>query len=176
MEGILDWGIRVVLWFQQASPALDIPFQALTLMGNERFYLLFFPLFYWCVHRRVGARLIVLFLFSSFPNAVAKQWAGQPRPFEYDPMVQRLWPTGGRGFPSGHTQSAVVIWGYLASQFRGVWLWGVAGLLIILIPLSRVYLGVHFPTDLLGGYLLGAAFLLLYLRLEPGASHRACVT
>lgn len=167
MESILDWGIRVVLWFQQASPALDLPFKALTLMGNEMFYLIFFPLVYWCVDRRVGARLIILFLFSSGTNAVAKQLAGQLRPFEYDPIVQRLWPTGGRGFPSGHTQSAVVIWGYLASQFRRTWLWAVAGALIVLIPLSRVYLGVHFPTDLFGGYLLGAALLVLYLRFQP---------
>jgi membrane-associated phospholipid phosphatase len=167
MESILDWGVRVVLWFQQASPALDLPFQALTLMGNEMFYMIFFPLVYWCVDRRVGARLIILFLFSSCTNAVAKQLAGQPRPFEYDPIVQRLWPTGGRGFPSGHTQSAVVIWGYLASHFRKTWFWVVAGSLIVLIPLSRVYLGVHFPTDLLGGYLLGAALLVLYLRFQP---------
>lgn len=167
MEDILDWGIRVVLWLQQASPALDLPFQALTLMGNETFYLIFFPLVYWCLDRRVGARLIILFLLSSCTNAAAKQFAGQPRPFEYDPTVQRLWPAGGRGFPSGHTQSAVVIWGYLASQFRKTWFWAVAGSLIVLIPLSRVYLGVHFPTDLLGGYLLGAALLALYLRFQP---------
>ena len=169
MEGILDWGIQVILWFQQASPTLDTPFKVLTLMGNEMFYLLFFPLVYWCVDRRVGARLIVVFLLSSCTNAVAKELAGQPRPFQYDPMVQKLWNAGGGGLPSGHTQSAVVIWGYLASQFRRTWLWGIAGMLMVLIPLSRVYLGVHFPTDLLGGYLLGGALLMLYLRLEPGA-------
>lgn len=167
MEGILDWGVGVVLWFQQASPALDLPFKALTLMGNEMFYLVFFPLVYWCVDRRVGARLIILFLLSSSTNAVAKQLAGQPRPFEYDPTVQRLWPAGGKGFPSGHTQSAVVIWGYLACQFRKTWFRVVGGSLIVLIPLSRVYLGVHFPTDLLGGYLLGGALLVLYLRFQP---------
>ena len=167
LEGILDWGVRVILWFQQASPALDLPFKALTLMGNEMFYLVFFPLVYWCVDRRVGARLIILFLLSSSTNAVAKQLAGQPRPFEYDPTVQRLWPAGGKGFPSGHTQSAVVIWGYLACQFRKTWFRVVCGSLIVLIPLSRVYLGVHFPTDLLGGYLLGAALLALYLRFQP---------
>ena len=167
MEGFLDWGVRVILWFQHASPTLDTPFKVLTLMGNQAFYMVFFPLLYWCVDRRVGARLIVLFLFSSCLNAVAKELAAQPRPFEYDPLVQRLGNAGGGGFPSGHTQSAVVIWGYLASQFRRPWLWAVAGLLMILIPLSRVYLGVHFPTDLLGGYLLGAALLGLYLWLEP---------
>jgi membrane-associated phospholipid phosphatase len=167
VEGLLDWGVDVVLWFQQASPALDIPFKILTLMGNELFYLVFFPLLYWCLDRRVGARLIILFLFSSFINALAKELAGQPRPFQYDPAVQKLWDAGGGGLPSGHTQSAVVLWGYLASQWRRAWLWWVAGALIVLIPLSRVYLGVHFPTDLIGGYLLGAALLLLYLRFEP---------
>lgn len=167
MESVLDWGVRVILWFQQASPTLDTPFKMLTSMGNQAFYMVFFPLLYWCIDRRIGARLIILFLFSSCLNAVAKELAAQPRPFEYDPLVQRLWQAGGGGFPSGHTQSAVVIWGYMASQFRRPWLWGLAGLLILLIPLSRVYLGVHFPTDLLGGYLLGAALLALYLRFEP---------
>lgn len=168
MEKILDWGVDVVLWFQGASPALDIPFTLLTLMGNEFFYLAFFPVIYWCVDRGVGARLIVLFLFSSCLNAVAKELAGQPRPFQYDPAVKKLWDAGGGGLPSGHTQSAVVIWGYLASRFRRAWFWAVALSLIVLIPLSRVYLGVHFPTDLAGGYLLGAALLVLYVRLEPG--------
>jgi len=168
VEGILDWGVTVVLWLQQASPVLDIPFKVLTLMGNEVFYLAFFPLLYWCVDRRIGARLIILFLFSSCMNAVAKELAGQPRPFQYDPAVQKLWDAGSGGLPSGHTQSAVVLWGYLAIQFRRTWLWVLAVSLIVFIPLSRVYLGVHFPTDLLGGYLLGAALLVLYLRLEPG--------
>jgi membrane-associated phospholipid phosphatase len=169
MEGILDWGVRVILWLQQGSPTLDTPFKVLTLMGNETFYLVFFPLIYWCVDRRFGARLIVLFLVSSCVNALAKELAGQPRPFQYDRVVQKLWNAGGGGFPSGHTQSAVVIWGYLASQSRRAWLWVAAGFLVVLIPLSRVYLGVHFPTDLLGGYLIGASLLLLYLRFEPGA-------
>ena len=168
MESILDWGVRVVLWFQQASPALDTPFKVLTLMGSETFYLVFFPLIYWCIDRRFGARLIVLFLLSSCVNAVAKEAAGQPRPFQYDPVVQKLWNAGGGGFPSGHTQSAVIIWGYLASQARRAWLWVAAGLLIVLIPLSRIYLGVHFPTDLLGGYVIGGGLLVLYLRFEPG--------
>lgn len=167
MERTLDWGVQFILWLQQASPTLDLPFKILTVMGDEAFYLIFFPLLYWCVDRRVGARLILLFLFSSCVNAVAKELAGQPRPFQYDPLVQMLSGAGGGGFPSGHTQSAVVIWGYLAWQVRKAWLWWVAGLLMVLIPLSRLYLGVHFPTDLLGGYLLGGGLLLLYLRFEP---------
>jgi len=73
----------------------------------------------------------------------------------------------GGGFPSGHTQNSVVIWGYLASRFKRTWLWVVAALLVILVPLSRIYLAVHFPQDILGGYVLGAVLVLLYLWLEP---------
>lgn len=167
MENILDWGIRVVIWFQQFSPALDVPFKAFTFMGGQPFFMLLLPLVYWCLNRRVGARLTILFLFSAYLNTVAKVLVAQPRPYQYDPGVLQLYNAGGGGFPSGHTQNAVVVWGYLASHLRRVGPWILAGCLMLLIPLSRLYLGVHFPTDLLGGYLLGAALLLLYLWLEP---------
>lgn len=165
MESILEWGVEVVLWLQQSSPALDLPFKSLTFLGNLEFFLIFMPLVYWCVNRRIGARLLVLFLISAYVNAVAKVIAGQPRPFQYDSRVRALVHAGGGGLPSGHTQSAVVVWGYLASQFKHRWVWIVAGFLMIGIPLSRLYLGVHFPTDLFGGYLLGALLLVLYLHL-----------
>ncbi len=167
MESILHWGVEVVLWLQQFSPRLDLPFVVLTSFGGEPFFLLFIPLLYWCIDRRTGARLSILFLLSAYVNAAAKVLASQPRPFDFDPQVRKLVEAGGGGFPSGHTQNSVVFWGYLASQYRRPWLWIVAVVLMVLVPLSRMYLGVHFPTDLLGGYLLGAFLLVLYLRLEP---------
>jgi len=111
----------------------------------------------------------VLLLLSECVNAAAKSLAAQPRPFQYDARAKKLIDAGGGGFPSGHTQGAVVVWGYLAWCVRRPWLWAVAGALMVLIPLSRVYLGVHFPTDLVGGYALGAALLVLYVLLEGGA-------
>lgn len=169
MEAILQWGTEVVLWLQQLSPQLDVPFIVLTFMGGEPFFLLLIPLLYWCIDRRTGARLSVLFLLSAYANAAAKVLASQPRPFDFSHQVQKLVEAGGGGMPSGHTQNSVVFWGYLAAQVRRPWLWTVAVPLMVLVPLSRMYLGVHFPTDLLGGYLLGAVLLFLYLRLEPVA-------
>jgi membrane-associated phospholipid phosphatase len=169
IDNLLDWGVGVVLYLQGLSPTLDIPFKILTFMGNGPFFLLLLPFIYWCLDRRTGVRLTILFFLSSYVNSVAKNLAAQPRPFQYDDRVRRLVRAGGGGFPSGHTQGAVVVWGYLASVLKRPWAWVAAGLLMILIPLSRMYLGVHFPTDLLGGYLMGTAVLWLYLRLEPGA-------
>jgi undecaprenyl-diphosphatase len=168
MESIFDWGILIILWLQQFSPALDLPFTFISLLGEETFFLLFLPGLYWSVDRRVGARLTLLFLLSACLNFMAKAWAGQPRPFEYDAHVRQLVEVPPGGLPSGHAQNAVVVWVYLAIQFRRAWLWWLAGLLIIFISLSRLYLGVHFPTDLLGGHLLGVVLLVAYLRLEPG--------
>ncbi len=168
MENLLNWGIEVVLWFQQFSPALDLPFKALTFMGDEAFYLLLMPLVYWSIDRRTGAGLIILLLFSVYLNAAAKVIADQPRPFNYDPRVKPLGHSGGGGLPSGHTQNAVVIWGYLAGRYHKAIGWLIAGFLVIGISLSRIYLGLHFPTDLFGGCLLGALILMLFVWSAPG--------
>ena len=168
MESILNWGIDVVLWFQQFSPALDLPFKVLTSLGDKEFYLFLMPLVYWCIDGRAGARLFLLLLISVYMNEVAKLLVDQPRPFTYDPRVIKLVHEDSGGLPSGHTQSAVVVWGYLACRFKKQPLWLLAGFLIITIPLSRIYLGAHFPTDLLGGYAAGALVLFLFLQLGPG--------
>jgi hypothetical protein len=105
----------------------------------------------------------LLFLFSSYFGTLAKQFLKQPRPFEYDPRIKQLFAAPPWGFPSIHTQNAIVVWGYLAIQIKKAWFWVLAISLMILIPLSRLYLGLHFPTDLLGGYILGALLLCLFL-------------
>ncbi len=161
------WGVELILWLQQFSPTLDLPFFALSWLGNEIFFLVALPLIYWCIDRRLGARLAILFLLSSYLNAVFKVWAGQPRPYMVDERVLPLDPITSGGFPSGHAQNTTALWGYLALHYRRRWLWWVTGALLLLVPLSRLYLGVHFPVDLLGGYVIGALALLYFMRRQP---------
>lgn len=52
MESILDWGISVVIWLQHFSPELDLPFKALTFMGDQPFFMLLLSLLYWCVNTK----------------------------------------------------------------------------------------------------------------------------
>ena len=170
MEALLDWGITTILWVQQFSPTFDLPFKVFTLMGEEVFFTLLVFSVYWCIDQRTGVRLAILFLLSGYINTLAKVLADQPRPFEYNSQVRKLFEADGGGLPSGHTQNTVVIWGELAFRFRMLWLWLIALFLTLLVPISRVYLGLHFPTDLVGGYLLGFSLLLLYRWLEPGVA------
>jgi len=166
MDGILQWGVDLVLWFQQFSPALDIPFIAFTYTGEEMFFLLFLPLITWCINKDDGIRLMILFLLSTYFNSIAKSVADQPRPFQINSNVKAVVHAEGGGFPSGHTQNALVVWSYLAYAFKKRWLWATAVIMMIFVPMSRIYLGVHFPTDLLGGYILGLVILILYIKLE----------
>ncbi len=71
----------------------------------------------------------------------------------------RWYRTGSFGFPSGHTSGAVALWGGLAVLFCKKWVCLTCGLLMVMVPFSRLYLGRHFIADILGGYLLGAAIL-----------------
>ena len=166
MESLLNWGIEIIVWLQQASPALDGIFRFFTHLGDEPFFLVFLPIIIWCVDYSRGTRLTILFLASAYINSVAKALAGQPRPFEFDPRAKKLVEAGGFGLPSGHTQSTVTIWGYIAARFKNRRVQILAAFLIIMIPLSRIYLGVHFPTDIIGGYILGIVILYIYLKIE----------
>lgn len=78
--------------------------------------------------------------------------------------VLRENPLGSWGFPSGHTSNAVALWGSLYLFFKKIWLGLVAIAMIIFIPLSRMYLGLHFFGDLLGGYLIGLVVILLFYK------------
>lgn len=77
MDSVLNWGIEVVLWFQQFSPALDIPFKVLTFLGDKVFYMLLMPMMYWCINRRVGrgqvVRAVVVFSLPERNRQVARR-------------------------------------------------------------------------------------------------------
>jgi len=160
MNPILEWGIEVIVAVQSIrSPALDVFFQGVTTLGNAEFYFLLAPSIIWCVNYKLGARLGILLLFSSSINAVLKNTFMEPRPCEPRPKLC-LDEAEGYGLPSGHSQNAIVFWGALAHR-AGTWM--VAILLMLLIGLSRIYLGVHFPTDVFAGWTTGIVILGAYL-------------
>jgi membrane-associated phospholipid phosphatase len=168
MEGIWEWGLELIRAVQSVhGPALDAIFKAITFLGEEDFFIILLPLLLWCVDFSFGARLAFFFLFSTIVNSGLKGLIAQPRPCDLDPEVKLHFYTGRYGLPSGHSQSSVVVWGAIASYIRKRWAWVVAVLLAALVGFSRVYLGVHFPTDVLAGWTLGAVLLAGYIFLVP---------
>ena len=163
MDPILEWGIEVIVAIQTIrSPALDAFFQGVTFLGNAEFYLLLAPVFIWSVNYRLGARLGILLLLSAYINQALKELFMQPRPCEPRPDVC-IDQADSYGLPSGHAQNAIVFWGVIAHWIGTAWAWIAAILLMLLIGISRIYLGVHFPTDVFVGWAIGIVILGLYI-------------
>ncbi|GMR09220.1 MAG: phosphatase PAP2 family protein [Anaerolineae bacterium] len=165
MDPILEWGLEVIVAIQTIrSPALDAFFRGVTFLGDAEFYLLLAPIIIWCVNYRLGARLGILLLLSSSINAAFKNTFMQPRPCEPRPEIC-IDQAEGYGIPSGHAQNAIVFWGVIAHWVEKSWAWATAILLMLLIGLSRIYLGVHFPTDVFAGWAIGIVILGTYVAL-----------
>ncbi len=164
---ILNWGIEFILSLQAMGNWLIAPMNFFTFLGNEEFFLLVLPVLYWCVNDRLGLRLGILLMLSAGITSMFKLYFHDPRPYWHDTRVRLL--TGGEGsfgLPSGHSSTAVAVWGFLATQIRRNWAWVVTLILILGIGFSRMFLGVHFPTDVFVGWPLGLAILLVFLALE----------
>jgi len=157
----MGWGTEVLLQIQSVGNSLlDAIFTAITYLGNEEFYLLLLPVLYWCLNRALAIRLAYLLLFSASLNTGFKDLFKMPRP---DPaQVRRVVEASGYGFPSGHAQSTAAVWIYLATQIRSRAFWTIAILVTFLVGLSRMYLGVHYPGDVLGGWAIGLVLVALY--------------
>ncbi len=159
MDAIFQWGLDFIIVIQQINtPLLDSFFRAITSLGDESFYLLLFPFLLWCVDFYLGIRVGIIFLLSVYANNGLKEIFQQPRPFDILPEIQKIHASG-YGFPSGHAQSSLVVWGSIAYWKKQTWIRNLSVLLILLIGFSRIYLGVHFPTDILGGWLFGGLIL-----------------
>jgi len=159
MDSIFQWGLDFIIIIQQIdTPLLDSFFRAITSLGDESFYLLLFPFLLWCVDFYLGIRVGIIFLLSVYVNTGLKEIFQQPRPFEILAEIQKVYASG-YGFPSGHAQSSLVVWGSIAYWKKQIWIRNLSVSLILLVGFSRIYLGVHFPTDILGGWLFGGLIL-----------------
>jgi membrane-associated phospholipid phosphatase len=152
---------------QQLSPALDAVMHALSFFGTEDFFLLLVPFIFWCVDSGFGARLLFLVVTSDFVNGLLKWVFHLPRPYWVDSRVKALESEISYGLPSGHTQSATVGWGYLAVRVNRWWMWLIAALVIMGVALARVYLGMHFLGDVMGGLIAGLIVLVAFVLIEP---------
>jgi hypothetical protein len=107
-----------------------------------------------------------MIILSAFVNDFFKNLFRQPRPYNLEPSLG-LAAESSFGFPSAHAQVSLCFWFPCASWFykHKAAAYGTAISITAIIGFTRLYLGVHFPTDLLGGWLLGAIILGIYFKL-----------
>lgn len=162
-------GIDILYWFQSLrTPALDKLMLLITDLHSETIYILVLPLIFWLLDKRAARQLVAVFALGMWANDVLKGLFHTQRPFfshpELNPPPHAIETATGSAFPSGHAMNPLMFWGQVALIWRRPWLAWVAGIGIILIGISRLYLGVHWPLDVLGGWALGALALWFFTR------------
>ena len=147
------------------TPVGDWLMPLVTALGNGGVLWIAIGVLLWLSGRRAALLVLLgLAIEAVCCNLVLKPLIDLPRPFEVRPDVALLIdPPSDASFPSGHTGAAV-------AAVTGLWLggvrrWWVALILAIAIAFSRLYLYVHYPTDVLGGVVLGIASALLAAKL-----------
>ncbi|WP_068964804.1 phosphatase PAP2 family protein [Desulfosporosinus sp. BG] len=147
---------------------LDVFFILLSFLGSEPTYILLLAVIFWNVDKHFGFRLAVLFLTSMTFNGLLKTIFHTQRPIG-QPGVRSIYLSSatGNSFPSGHSQGAATFYPYVWQRWRRQKVWRGIGIFMILgIGFSRLYLGVHWPGDILGGYLFGALIVFGFERLD----------
>ena len=158
LESLQNNGLIVTELFQALFPNLGPMMVLVSQIGSTPAYFAVIFLIYWSTHKSHGKKLAILLLAGGLAALFFKQLFQQPRPFWLNPDLQ-LSDASGYGFPSGHVTSATIFAFYIAYRLKRRNIWLLAIIYTLLMGLSRIYLGVHFWYDTVGGLLLGGLVL-----------------
>ncbi len=137
----------------------------ITTLGEETFFLAMALIIFWCVDKKQGYVVMLVGFFGTIANQFLKLLCRIPRPWVRNPELTVVGDAKvaatGYSFPSGHSQSAVGTLGSIAAMTGKKWIRWLCIAFAVLVPFSRMYLGVHTPADVLVGS--GMAVLLVLI-------------
>ena len=170
------WELALMAWLQaHMGPVAVAAASLVTMLGESLLVVAIIGWLYWCYDKEYGVFLGVNLSAAVVLNAMTKNLVFRRRPYADHGEIRCLKPVEkeadiydmkaqGYSFPSGHSSTAVTAYGTLALGRPRPWLKWLAVLLPLLVGLSRVCLGVHYPTDVLAGWVLGLAVTLSWGR------------
>ena len=163
----MDNMLEILRYFQSFSnQPLDSFFELITMLGEDLFFIIVVAIFYWCINKSFGYKLAFVYLTSGAFNTIIKEIVKFPRPIGYEGIKSsRVETAGGYSFPSGHTQQSTSLFTTIMVAFKKKWLYLLGVLAILLVGFSRMYLGVHWPTDVIGGLVIGIIWTIIAIRL-----------
>ena len=149
-------------------PVLNEFMLLITKLGEETAFLAVALILFWCVDKRTGYYVMSVGFVGTIGSQFLKLACRVPRPWVLDPeftiLEEAREAASGYSFPSGHSQSAVGTFGGMAAAIKKKWLRIVFIAIAVLVPLSRMYIGVHTPADVLVGS--GMSVILIFV-LKP---------
>ncbi len=159
-----SWEIGLIRQFQECE-GLTTLMEVFTWLGYPQAYMIIIAVIYWTFDRKLGLRLAIFLPLAASVNSILKQAIHAPRPYWTNANIHAFHADSGFGMPSGHAQSATV-WLLAAKYLKNRWFWTLSVILVFGVGISRAYLGVHFPSQILLGWLIGILLIILFIRFE----------
>ena len=157
------------------NPVLDFFFSLVTLCGEETVFMAVGMIVFWCVDKYKGYYLLCIGFLGTVLNQFLKILCRVPRPWVKDPnftiVESAREAASGYSFPSGHTQTSVGLFGGVARMTKHTALRVAMIVLAVLVPLSRMYLGVHTPADVLVSVALALVLIFVAYPVFRKAEH-----
>ena len=166
-----DWEVSLIVWLQAHMGTFGTTLASfISSFGEELACVAVIGFLYWCYDKRFGRFVGLNVLVGLVANPMIKNIFVRLRPYFVSPEIQCLKPVDKSAdiyniaaqeysFPSGHSTNAAAVYGSLAKYKKNKVLTVIAVILPLLIGVSRFCLGVHYPTDVLCGWLLGLAII-----------------
>lgn len=170
-----EFELRIIQWMRDiATPFTDAVFEVITSLAEQLVLVFALILIYFFYSKKVGQNFVFTFFVGSLLNNSIKGLVGRVRPFNHelaDFEPARAETATGYSFPSGHSQNAAVSYTLLSRLINKKWAKWTAGIIIGAVGISRLFLGVHYPTDVIAGIALGVGCALvgsyLHKKYEP---------
>ena len=159
--------VNILKFFQaMRNPILNALFLVLTISTEVPVIIIFSAIMYWCINKKYGQKLLFSLVGNITVNTGIKEFVKAPRPIGTEGLESlRVSTATGYSFPSGHTQTATTFWMSLILIFRKKWIYILGTVMIIGVGISRLYLGVHWPIDVIFGWIFGILFTLIFTKI-----------
>ena len=158
-------------------PVLNEFMLLITQLGEETAFLVAAMIVFWCVDKNKGYYMMTVGFIGTMLNQFLKLACRVPRPWILDPeftiLEQAREAATGFSFPSGHSTSSVGTFGAIAAFSKNRWIKGICIAICILVPFSRMYIGVHTLADVVVGSLLALVLVFLFRSMSKGISECA---
>lgn len=154
-----NWEIIIIQALRDAATTFfDNLFKLITIFGEKEIIIIVVLFVYFFFSKKAGQKMAYGIFSSILLNNSIKGLVARPRPWthpyaDYDPVHPET--ATGYSFPSGHAQGSAAIYSSIAIETKKKYINVISAILILLVGFSRIYLGVHYPTDVIAGIILG---------------------
>ena len=163
----MEYQLDILMYLQSIrSELLTSIFTFFTICTEVPVITVLTGILYWCINKKAGQKTLFALCGSLNINTGIKNFVKMPRPIGTKGLESlRIETATGHSFPSGHTQTATTFWTSMMVQFKKVWIYVVGILMILGAGISRLYLAVHWPMDVIAGWIFGIILSIFFVKL-----------